>query len=79
MAALLSLDQADLLCQQRRDNRTSVEAYSMRKANGAIAIRFLRWMPNSNQLNVVTDVTQGTFDGQNQIGAWDETTDDSVV
>jgi hypothetical protein len=51
----------------------------MRKQNGAIAIRFLRWMPNSAQKNVVTDVTQGTFDSQNQIGAWDETTDDSIV
>ena len=79
MSALISLDQADGLVSARVNDRTWVSAYSMRKQNGAIAIRFLRWMPNSAQKNVVTDVTQGTFDSQNQIGAWDETTDDSIV
>jgi hypothetical protein len=79
MAALISLDQADVLCSSRIIDRTWVSAYSMRKQNGAIAIRFLRFMPNSAQKNVITDVTQGTFDTMNEIGAWDETTDDSVV
>ena len=79
MSALISLDQADGLVSARVNDRTWVSAYSMRKQNGAIAIRFLRWLPNSNQKNVVTDVTQGTFDTMNQIGAWDRIYDDAAV
>jgi hypothetical protein len=79
MAALTSLDQADGLVSSRINDRTWQNAYSMRKPNGTIAIRFQRWLPNSSQKNVVTDVTQGTFDSQNTIGAWDETTDDSTT
>jgi len=79
MAALTSLDQADTLCSSRINNRTWVSAYSMRKANGTIAIRFLRFMNTGGTGGYVTDVTQGTFDGMNQVGGWDETTDDSIT
>jgi hypothetical protein len=79
MAALISLDQADVLCSQRIDNRTWQSAYSERKQDGTIAIRFLRWQPNSGQSVTVSDNAGATFDSMNPAGAWDETTDDSIV
>lgn len=79
MAALTSLDQADQLAQSRIDDRTWSNAHSQRDTNGKITIRFQRWLPNSGHANAITDVTAGTFDGMNQIGAWDETNQDNVT
>jgi hypothetical protein len=79
MAAFLTLQSADARAQSGVNSRIWVSAHSILDETGRIGIRVLRWLPNSGQLNAITDVTAGTFDGQNQIGAWDRIFDDAAV
>jgi hypothetical protein len=46
---------------------------------GQPSVRFLRWMSFTGDNQPLTDVTAGTFDKMNQIGAWDQTNDDAVT
>jgi len=48
-------------------------------AGGQPGVRFLRWMNTLGQNSPLTDVTAGTFDTMNQIGAWDQTYQDNVT
>ena len=79
MAALASLQAADAICVTNMANKTWVEAYSERDKDGTIKIRFLRWINTAGENGPVTDVTSGTFDTMNEIGAWDETDQDNVT
>jgi len=65
---------------QKVNDHTWVSAHSFRNdQDGRIGVRVLRWLPNSGQLGTVTDTPQGTVDGQNTAGSWDELFDDTQV
>jgi len=74
MALLASLEAADARAVSLVAAGTWVVAHSLNDTGGGgqASIRFMRYMN-------VTDVTEGTFDTMNEIGAWDITNQDNVT
>ena len=72
MAAFASFAEAEARAAAKVLDGTWVEAFPILKANGAPAVRFMRYMN-------VAEAPSATFDLMNKAGAWDETTDNATV
>jgi len=81
MALFASFAAAEARAYAKMADQTWQIAYPIldSSSGGQPAVRFLRWMSVTGDNQPSTDVTGGTFDKMNQIGAWDQTNDDSVT